>query len=169
MLALKEKGNPAHVIGSNTQNRSQLEEAASIIPLIWVYFLISLTLIFIASDTTSTYVARRQLINEAESAISKGVQELDEIAYYEGLPRSWTSPFDHYTNERRVPVDCNSAERVIRLSLSSDILLHVFNCDGFEVSIDISRIHKLPFPFFRFGIHEYTNRVTVGGSSNYKP
>lgn len=128
-----------------------------------------MTLIFVAADTSSTYVARRQLINEAEGAVAKGVQELDEIAYYEGSSRFWINPFDPYTNERRVPIDCIGAERVIKLSLGADILLHAFRCDGFEIMIDVSRIHQLPFPFFRFGIHEFTNRVTVAGSANYKP
>ena len=145
------------------------EEAASITPLIWIYFLIVMSLIFVAADTTSTYIARRQLINEAEDAIAKGVQEIDDIAYYDGIPRSFTSPFDSYTRERRVPIDCSAAERSIRFSLNPDISIHSIRCDGYEIQIEGSRVHQLPFPFFRFGISEFTNRVTVGGSSNYKP
>ena len=145
------------------------EEAASITPLIWVYFLIVMTLIFVAADTTSTYIARRQLINEVEDAIAKGVQEIDENAYYEGIPRSLTSPFDSYTRERRVPVDCSAAQRSVRFTLNSDISILSFRCDGYEIQIEGSRVHHLPFPLIRFGISEFTNRVTVGGSSNYKP
>ncbi|NDH59026.1 MAG: hypothetical protein EBX60_12425, partial [Betaproteobacteria bacterium] len=62
-------------------SRAMKDESGSISPLIMGYFVIAMSLTFMISNLASVYIARRELINLTEGALSKAAQELDEFAY----------------------------------------------------------------------------------------
>lgn len=96
------------------------DERGSISPLIIFYFSVILILIFLISNVASTYIARRDLISRAESALSIAVQELDEIRYYYGSPLTYFLADDAISaKELRVPIDCTEASRSFTQALYS--------------------------------------------------
>jgi hypothetical protein len=96
------------------------DERGSISPLIIFYFSIILILIFLISNVASTYIARRDLISRAESALSIAVQELDEIRYYYGSPLTDFLADDAISaKELRVPIDCADASQSFTQALYS--------------------------------------------------
>ena len=96
------------------------DERGSISPLIIFYFSIILILIFLISNVASTYIARRDLISRAESALSIAIQELDEIRYYYGSPLTDFLAADAISDkEVRVPIDCVDASRSFTQALYS--------------------------------------------------
>lgn len=96
------------------------DERGSISPLIIFYFSVILILIFLISNVASTYIARRDLISRAESALSIAVQELDEIRYYYGSPLTDFLADDAISSkELRVPIDCTEASRSFTQALYS--------------------------------------------------
>lgn len=80
-------------------------DEGSITPLIAIYFTIAMLGIFILANVASTYVARRDLINLSEAALSKAAQELDEFAYYYQIP----IPNMFGDSEQLIPINCSDA------------------------------------------------------------
>ena len=163
--------------------RTQLEdEYGSISPLIMGYFIIAMTLTFLISNTASVYIARRDLINLTEGALSRAVQEIDEIAYYYQVPIPEIFP----GQSRAVPIDCSDAGRTFsqeveliaksKLNLygrsfnqaNSDIELNSFICDGKSLRVSLQQVHQLPFKLRVFGITEFTNQIEVSMESIYR-
>ena len=163
--------------------RTQLEdEYGSISPLIMGYFIIAMTLTFLISNTASVYIARRDLINLTEGALSRAVQEIDEIAYYYQVPIPEIFP----GQSRAVPIDCSDAGRTFsqeveliaksKLNLygrsfnqaNSDIELKSFICDGKSLRVSLQQVHHLPFKLRVFGITEFTNQIEVSMESIYQ-
>lgn len=86
-------------------------DEGSISPLISIYFVIIMSSIFLISNIASIYIARRELINFAESSLAVASQELDEERYYYQLPKfSW----NHETERAFVPIDCRDASETFR-------------------------------------------------------
>jgi hypothetical protein len=163
--------------------RTQLEdEYGSISPLIMGYFIIAMTLTFLISNTASVYIARRDLINLTEGALSRAVQEIDEIAYYYQVPIPEIFP----GQSRAVPINCSDAGRTFsqevaliaksKLDLygrsfnqaNSDIELKSFICDGKSLRVSLQQVHQLPFKLRVFGITEFTNQIEVSMESIYR-
>jgi hypothetical protein len=80
-------------------------EDGSIAPLILAYFSLVMAVIFLISNIASVYIARRDLINVTESALSKAAQELDEFVYYYRIPISEILGEEN----QRVPINCSDA------------------------------------------------------------
>jgi hypothetical protein len=153
------------------------DESGSITPLISIYFVIVMTAIFIVADLSSTYIARRELINNVETALARASQELDELRYYYRLP----TPNSLSTGEnRRLPIDCGDAARTFNQevqfinetrnekSKSGDFLTIIgFVCDGNELRSRVSSAHALPFSLPIFSIKEFTNVVEVAVTVRY--
>jgi len=163
--------------------RTQLEdEYGSISPLIMGYFIIAMTLTFLISNTASVYIARRDLINLTEGALSRAVQELDEIAYYYQVPIPEIFP----SQSRAVPINCSDAGRTFsqevaliaksKLDLygrslnqvNGDIALKAFICDGNSLRVRLQQVHQLPSKLRVFGITEFTNQIEVSMESIYR-
>lgn len=163
--------------------RTQLEdEYGSISPLIMGYFIITMTLTFLISNTASVYIARRDLINLTEGALSRAVQELDEIAYYYQVPIPEIFPGE----SRAVPINCSDAGRTFSQEVAliakskldlygqsfnqaiSDIELKSFICDGKSLRVSLQQVHQLPFKLRVFGITEFTNQIEVSMESIYQ-
>ena len=78
-------------------------EEGSITPLISLYFVIVMILIFIVSNVASTYISRRELINLTETALAQAANQLDEMRYYYQVP----TPIDvTQSKNHMVPIDC---------------------------------------------------------------
>jgi hypothetical protein len=96
------------------------DERGSISPLIIFYFAIILIIIFLIANVSSTYIARRELISRAESALSIAVQELDEIRYYYGSPLTdFLADKAISAKALRVPIDCADASKSFTQALYS--------------------------------------------------
>lgn len=96
------------------------DERGSISPLIIFYFSVILILIFLISNVASTYIARRDLISRAESALSIAAQALDEIRYYYGSPLTDFLANDAIAaKDLRVPIDCADAAQSFTEALYS--------------------------------------------------
>lgn len=104
MIRMKFKENSNHVDGG---------DEGSITPLIAIYFTIAMLGIFILANVASTYVARRDLINLSEAALSKAAQELDEFAYYYQIP----IPNVFGNSEQLIPINCSDAGLVFKREL----------------------------------------------------
>ena len=153
------------------------DEAGSITPLISIYFVIVMTAIFIIADVSSTYIARRELINNVETALAIASQELDEMRYYYRLPL----PSSLSTREKRnLPIDCGDAARTFNKevqlinesrsekSKSGNLLTIIgFDCDGRELRSRASSAHTLPFSLPIFSSKEFTNVVEVAVTVHY--
>ena len=158
------------------------DESGSISPLIMGYFVIAMSLTFLISNIASVYIARRDLINLTEGALSRAVQELDEIAYYYQVPIPEIFP----GQSRAVPINCSDAGRTFgqevaliaksKLDLygrsfnqaNSDIELKSFICDGKSLRVSLQQVHQLPFKLRVFGITEFTNQIEVSMESIYR-
>ena len=153
------------------------DEAGSITPLISIYFVIVMTAIFLIADVSSTYIARRELINNVETALAIASQELDEMRYYYRLPL----PNSRSTGENRnLPIDCGDAahtfdqevqainEARIEKTKSGNLLSIIgFDCDGRQLRARATSAHTLPFSLPIFSIKEFTNLVEVAVTVRY--
>jgi hypothetical protein len=174
------------------QEFDKTDETGSISPLIIFYFTIIVTLIFLISNVASAYIARRDLISRAESALLVASQELDEYRYYYGLPlTSFLAEQEISNGNLRVPIDCADASRSFQAAMSSfsingldnqtgspqfkrresgsfgrsNLQIESISCDGYDLAAQVSEIHELPFQLRVLGIRTHLNRVEVGTSS----
>ena len=174
------------------QEFDKTDETGSISPLIIFYFTIIVTLIFLISNVASAYIARRDLISRAESALLIASQELDEYRYYFGSPLTRFLAEQEISNgSLRVPIDCADASRSFQAAMSSfsingldnqtgspqskrtesesfgsgNLQIESISCDGYDLAAQVSEIHELPFQLRALGIRTHLNRVEVGTSS----
>lgn len=161
-------------------NRARLDDGdeGSITPLIAMYFTIAMLGIFILANVASTYVARRDLINISEAALSKAAQELDEFAYYYQIP----IPSMFSNGEMLIPINCSDAGLAFKRELfnsssgktyseayslrnTSSIIeipeITEFSCDGRYLSARVKRRHILPFAANILGLDSFTNEVSI--------
>lgn len=149
-------------------------EDGSISPLISMYFVIVMVLIFVVSNVASTYISRRELINLTESALAQATHELDEMRYYYNVP---LPSYLAGTESQMVPIDCRDAadtfSREIAASVSSSeengqIAVLAFECDGRTLRARVQRMHDLPFSLPVLSISRFTNLVDVAVTSQYR-
>ena len=149
-------------------------EDGSITPLISIYFVIVMALIFIVSNIASTYIARRELISVAESALAQATHQLDELRYYYQVP---LPPYLAGTQSQMVPIDCRDASRSFSREIESSssfsdeseqITVLGFECDGRILRARVQRAHYLPFSLPVLSISKFTNVVEVAASSRYQ-
>lgn len=175
----------------------QKSYAGSISPLIMGYFLILMSMIFLASNVISIYSERRELIAMTESALFRASHELDEQSYYLDMTRNTWNILNG--RKPRVPIDCLAASRIFRNELeiersekrqsaakilgdasevqlagvqSSDpridsIDVVNFNCDGEQISAQVRRVSELPFQLRVFELTTFTNEIEAAVISEY--
>ena len=147
-------------------------EEGSITPLITLYFTLAMLAIFVIANVASTYVARRDLINLTEAALSKAAQELDEFVYYYQVPTSTLFGEDN----QLVPINCSDAGRVfyreLQLLNTKDPLaipeIIDFQCNGRVLKAEVRQEHLLPFATKVLELESYTNRIAVTIVSQYR-
>lgn len=145
-------------------------EKGSISPLIMLYFTIAMLMAFIVSNLASTYVARRDLINKTEAALSIATQELDEWVYYYRLPTNGLPG----SNSDLVPINCSDAGSTFSRELSamdtkaSPARIMSYRCDGYSLGAVVEQEHRLPFAASLLGVDSFTNRVDVNVQSTFR-
>lgn len=148
-------------------------EEGSITPLISIYFIVVMIVIFIVANVASAYISRRELINLTEAALAQATHELDEMRYYYQIPTP-----NHFgpSNDRRVPIDCRDAAisftKEIATSTefseeSNGIVVLGFDCDGRTLRARVERAYHLPFSLPVLSISHFTNVVEVAVTSRY--
>lgn len=181
----------ATVIGKIQEiTNENTNEEGSISPLIFLYFIFLMFGIFLLSNISSAYIARRELINLTEGALAASSQELDKFRYYYQVPTpSWLgNPLGE-----AVPIDCNKAASVFQreLELSSKsreskpesqnrnsesingeftgrINILDFQCDGKSLRARVIKEQELMFAIPIFGLETFSNEVEVGISTRYQ-
>jgi len=165
-------------------------ECGSISPLIIILFSILMIFIFLISNVASAYVARRDLINRVESALSISAQELDELTYYYASPLTdFITEIGIRENQVRVPIDCFNARKTFSKILQTattsyytepeagspitgvkptkqyEIEISNFSCDGYELTATVAETRDLPFQVRIFDLTRFTNEVSASTSS----
>ena len=113
-------------------------EDGSLSVLITSLFLLTLVLSFAIIDISGAYLAKRELINMGEAAISRAAHNVDLNRYYSGdRVMAGTNPSTGDPTYL-VPVDCQSAERSL-VSEVSELSLHgsTVNISNFACEADV--------------------------------
>jgi hypothetical protein len=145
-------------------------ERGSISPLITIYFTIAMLMIFIVSNLASTYVARRELINTTEAALSLASQELDEFVYYYRIP----IPDVLGSRSELVPINCSDAgstftrELTVTNNFENPPQILEFSCDGYVLTAKVKQQHRLPFANSLLPLESFTNRVQVTVQATFR-
>jgi|GEM_PF-463762 len=175
---------------SGALNQELSGECGSISPLIITLFSILMIFIFLISNVASAYVARRDLINRVESALSVSAQELDELTYYYASPLTdFITEIGIRENQVRVPIDCFNARKTFSKILQTattsyyteleagspitgvkptkryEIEISNFSCDGYELTATVAETRDLPFQVRIFDLTRFTNEVSASTSS----
>lgn len=148
------------------------DEDGSITPLISLYFTIAMLMIFVTANVASTYIARRDLINATEAALSKAAQELDEFVYYYQVP----IPSSIGGQLSLVPINCRDAGGTFSRELNmldsregfQELEILDFNCNGRVLTAEVQQRHLLPFAANVLGIDSFVNRVSITAISKYR-
>ena len=130
---------------SNVKLRMRLkEDTGSISVLIMGLFIILLTSSISILDISDSYIAKRELTNLGESAITLAAQSLDQASYYQnGIAGAG----------ELVPIDCNLAstkfaDEIEQSKLRGNVIsVDSFQCDKGQVIADISSINSPPIRF----------------------
>lgn len=145
-------------------------ERGSISPLIVLYFTVAMLTAFVVSNIASTYVARRDLINTTEAALSIASRELDEWVYYYRLPTNGLPG----SNSELVPINCSDAgntfskELAAMSNIENPARIVNYRCDGYLMSALVEQEHRLPFAASILGVESFTNRVDVSVQTTFK-
>ncbi len=118
------------------------DELGSLSLAITSLFLLTLLLSFSIVDISGAYLAKRELINAGEAALSRATHHLDTDRYYAGsrtqVGESARGP------AYLLPIDCSAAERSLHMELAATSLQGAaitptsFRCDGDQIWISIS-------------------------------
>ena len=123
------------------------DESGSLSLLIISLFFITLVLSFAIIDISGALVAKRQLFNIGEAAISRAAHNIDLPRYYAGDWKSSgvsTSGMSPQGENYLVPIDCLVASRSLESEIASSMLhgseVHIesFTCDGDVIHATIS-------------------------------
>jgi Flp pilus assembly protein TadG len=126
------------------QPRNQIRELArdesgSLTLLISSLFLITLILSFSIIDIAGALVAKRQLINIGESAISRAAHNIDLTRYYSGeftISGNGASGVGASGEKYLVPIDCSAASSALESEIAmsqlrqSPVNILSFTCEG---------------------------------------
>lgn len=110
------------------------DDSGSLSLAITSLFLLTLLLAFSIIDISGAFLAKRELINIGEAAISRSAHHIDTERYYSG-PRSG-SGLNGSEPSYLLPIDCASAEESLGAEIAgsrlngSKIAISSFSCDG---------------------------------------
>ncbi|MEI6294949.1 MAG: hypothetical protein WCO95_02695 [Actinomycetes bacterium] len=100
--------------------RSTRDERGSLVILVFALFLLLLTASLAVVDISDTFLAKRQLIEIGEAAITRAAHQISLSRYYSGNILMDNSGADGA--QFRVPVDCNSARSAFQSEIASTML-----------------------------------------------
>jgi hypothetical protein len=146
------------------------DETGSLVILVFSLFLLLLVAALSVINISDNFLAKRQLVEIGEVAITRAAHQISLSRYYSGDILMDTSGVDG--TSFRIPVDCPSAfnsfsDELLASSLrGSRILIREWNCVGDEVTAiiesQIPELLKLPFGI---GANSTTVTSTVGATS----
>jgi len=113
------------------------DESGSLSLAITSLFLLTLLLAFSIVDISGAFLAKRELINIGEAAISRSAHHVDADRYYSGLRSE--SGLNGANPRYLLPIDCASAEQSLEAEIAgsrlkdSTITISSFSCQGDQV------------------------------------
>lgn len=159
------------------------DDIGSMMPISFIYFLITLIVTFSLINLTHFYIERRHLILVLESALASASQNLDQRSYYLGFDsrNRYKNSLGH--DRLLLPIDCEKARSDFPVRFREHWLLNQelnpgelekslptikeLSCDGMSLTSTVSARVFLPFPLTFAGVNFYDSvdqsvRVTVG-------
>ena len=118
------------------------DESGSLTLAIASLFLLTLLLSFAIIDISGAYLAKRELINLGEAAITRAAHHVDESRYYAGERTQIASGVNGPVF--LLPIDCGQAARSLENELSGmalsgePIRINSFRCDGDQLWVKVS-------------------------------
>ena len=151
--------------------RKFASERGSISVLTMGLFLILLLMALILTDISSIYLAKRSLTLATETAVQRGMQNLDANQYYSGeynATQMLKNSLSSGETDPGIPIDCSQGERDAsevfytwtsrESSLTRENVrtmgMSNFQCDGFQIYIESRAIAQIPIPIPFINIRE---------------
>lgn len=146
------------------------DESGSLVILIFSLFLLLLVASLSVVDISDNFLAKRQLVEIGEVAITRAAHKISLTRYYSGDILMDNSGVDG--SSFRIPIDCSSAYGAFRDEIAasslrgSPISIKDWSCVGDEVtaSIESQNAQLLNLPF-GIGSNSTTLTSTVGATS----
>ena len=120
------------------------DESGSLLLLTLSLFLLTLVLSFAIIDVSSTFLAKRELVNIGEAAISRAAHKIDLDRYYSG-DRTVASTSPSGTTYL-IPIDCAAASSTLEGEIShatlrgSPISITSVSCNGDVITAQLSSV-----------------------------
>ena len=152
-------------------------EDGSISLLIIGLFVVTVATLLVITNIASIAIAQRSLVQASESAVQRGVQNLDLEAYYVGEGGMLSGVLNN--GEVPIPIECSSANSAISNELRHwnsgnsallrreirDIWITEFNCDGVSVGITTSAFAVLPLQLPFINLKNIELHTSVGATN----
>jgi hypothetical protein len=152
-------------------------EDGSISLLIIGLFVVTVATLLVITNIASIAIAQRSLVQASESAVQRGVQNLDFEAYYVGEGGMLSGVLNN--GEVPIPIECSSANSAISNELQHwnsansallrreirDIWISEFNCDGVSVGITTSAFAVLPLQLPFINLKNIELHTSVGATN----
>lgn len=151
-------------VAKNATLKFLYDDRGSLSVLIMSLFMASLLTLFILTDISSVYIAKRALTQSTEAAAQRGARNLNYEAYYSSKYNALTF-IENLTPSAQqdpgIPIDCSKGRadaessfedlrevqrRQSGLKLES-MQIERFECDGFQIALETSAEVALPFQF----------------------
>ena len=154
------------------------EEKGSISILIFGLFIVLLSTSLVLTDISAIYLAKRSLTQAAEASVQRGLKNLDAESYYTGEFNALTlaeNVIGAEESDPGIPIDCKSGYSDAREVLSdwkrtnssrvnlTRFQLADFQCDGYQIYIEVLAIAQLPIPLPFINLDEILLRSHAGG------
>lgn len=146
------------------------DETGSLVILVFSLFFLLLVASFVVINVSNNFLAKRQLVEIGEVAITRAAHQISLGRYYSGNILMDTSGVDGAAF--RIPIDCTSAYNSFHDEITSNSLrgsaisITSWSCVGDEVSgtiaIEVPELLKLPF---NIGPASTTVSSTIGATS----
>jgi len=146
------------------------DDSGSLVILSFSLFLLLLISSLAVIDISDSFLAKRQLVEIGEVAITRAAHSISLSRYYSGNILMDTSGVDG--NQFRIPIDCQAAQLAFQSEISSSALrgqaisITSWNCINDEVDATIeAQIHVLISLPLGIGTNSSMITSTVGATS----
>jgi len=149
------------------------DQSGSLTLFITSLFLLTLLLSFAIIDISGAFVAKRQLVNIGEAAISRAAHNIDLARYYSG--EFTVSGYGASGERYLVPIDCQAASNTLESEIAmsqlhrSPVNILSFTCEGDLIRATItSRIAPLlALPILQGSVmNQFLNITATVSASN---
>ena len=126
------------------------DERGSLSILTFSLFLLLAITSFLILNASSAYLAKRELVQIGEIALTRAAHNLDQNSYYNQGGFFSTSPFPNQSSGTMLPIDCSKAFESFTNEISNSRLrdsvigFSAWQCDGKDVAATLtSQIRQL--------------------------